>query len=195
MKRKHQTINLMPSSYRRGWLPSVDTSLVGGLGLSVFVCASIFGAKFLEIRSLRREVQSISAKSHDLDNKISVLRKTLDENSYRVEQQKLVNEVIGTKYPWAEAFKELSLVIPKRTWLTSFNAANKGGNIAVSLSGETDSQSQMANFFSNLEKSVYLNRLVVVSSKQKKSVSPSLFEFVFASPDAPAENRTPGSAK
>lgn len=195
MKRKHQKINLMPPIYQRTLVPSVDTALIGGLTLAALVSASIFGSKFLEIRSLRQELQIVSAQSNELETKIVNLRKALDENAYRVEQQKLVNEVIGTKYPWAEAFKELSLVIPKRTWLTSFSAANKAGNIAVSLSGETDSQSQMANFFSNLEKSVYLNGLVVVSSKQRKSVSPPLFEFVFASPEAPAENRTPGSAK
>lgn len=185
--RQHRQINLMPASYRGDWRSQSDLILLGFLAFVVLVSAGSYFKNRHQVKSLDFELQGVLSEKTTVVNQVTLLKRNLAESSLSAEQQKLVSTVMGVKFPWAETFKELSLVVPENTWLTKFSAENIGNSINMALIGETESQAKMASFFANLEKSEHFKNLMVVSSQLKKSVSPPLYEFIFTSPGQKTE--------
>jgi len=195
MARRHHSINLIPPAYRQSALPSMDHALLAAMAFVLILGAVFSTAKYAEVRRVRVQIEQTFVQHGSLDNQIVNLRKLLTDNTARAEQQSLVSQVIGAKFHWAEIFKELSLVIPNRTWLTELYAQNNGGQLAIAVQGQTVSQAHMATFYAALERSVHFNRVLVVSSKMSDQTQPPLYQFEFATPGLHVKGRTPGSSK
>ncbi len=180
--RKHQKVNLIPASHKAPPLVSVDQLIIFGIFLVVMGCGLHFYSQSQTVTNLTNEVALLSLRSTETERKIQEATTMIDASAVVGEQETLIRQVIGSKPNWADAFKELSLVIPQETWLSQLVLKNNAGQIAVSIRGETSSQANMANFLSSLERSEFFNNILMISSKLSEQTSPPLYSFEFAAP-------------
>lgn len=180
--RKHQKINLIPATHKTPPVVSVDQLIIFGVFAAVLGCALHFYSSTQTIAKFGREVSRLKMQQVEAERKIQEATSTITASAFVGEQEKLIRQVIGSKPNWADAFKELSLVIPQETWLSQLVLQNNSGQIAVSIRGETSSQANMADFLSSLERSEFFNNILMISSKLSEQTSPPLYSFEFAAP-------------
>lgn len=118
------------------------------------------------------------------NNSLSLQIQVLTEQSKKLDQN---NEVLGTlqkvlnrKNYWSEIFKELSILIPKGIWLTSF--ANSTTNDQLVLKGESGSQDLIAGFLKTLETSHHFSGARMIFSEKQNEVQPTRYQFEFVIP-------------
>ncbi|MCB0420781.1 MAG: PilN domain-containing protein [Bdellovibrionales bacterium] len=177
-----KTINLIPES-RRLQLPiNWDYMLLA----VVLVVTSIISVQFVEGTArkikLTKELSEHQAARTVLLDRIKELKGRSSVADNEKEQEELIQKIIGKRLGWEDAFKELGLITPDRTWLTEMMAKSVGGKIALAIQGSTDSQINMARFFSALEKSEHFRDVLLIRSERIEDFQPPLFEFYFAAP-------------
>jgi Tfp pilus assembly protein PilN len=180
--RKHHKVNLIPASHKAPPLVSVDQFILVGIFIALLGCGLHFYLSTQRVNSLNNQVSAIGLQAASTDRQIQEMTRLITAGSVVDEQEKLIRQVIGSKPNWADAFKELSLVIPQETWLSQLILKNNSGQIAVSIRGETSSQANMADFLSSLERSEFFNNILMISSKLSEQTSPPLYSFEFAAP-------------
>ena len=184
--RKHQVINLIPATHKPPPPVSIDQLLIFGVFTVAAACGLHFYSDYQTIKHLNAEVSALADKQSIVNQKIQNANLTITASATMNEQEKLIRQVIGSKPNWADAFKELSLVIPRETWLSQLQLRNNSGQIAVSIKGQTSSQANMADFLSSLERSEFFSNILMISSKLAEQTNPPLYTFEFAAPSVTA---------
>lgn len=180
--RKHQKINLIPASHKPPPLVTVDQLIIFSVFAAVISCALHFYFSAQSARKLQSAVNTLQMSASEADRKIQSMTDEIIASAVVDEQEKLIQKIVASKPNWADAFKELSLVIPQETWLSQLVLKNTEGQIAVSIRGETSSQANMADFLSSLERSEFFNNILMISSKLSEQTSPPLYSFEFSAP-------------
>lgn len=179
---KKQRINLIPPSHAAPPAVSVDQFILLGIFAGIIACGIHFYFGTLTLNRLSAELATVQIQQSDLDVKIQEAQSLMTQSTVANEQNKLVQQVIGSKPNWGDAFKELSLIIPRETWLSQLVIKNNGGQIGTSIKGETSSQYYMTEFLSSLEKSEFFNNVLMNSSKMNSDIIPPIYSFEFATP-------------
>jgi Tfp pilus assembly protein PilN len=117
-------------------------------------------------KQLNREIQSLNDRS-----------RRFEENNHAVVA---LRKVLNRKNYWSEIFKELSILIPKGVWLTSFTNSAKSSQLV--LRGESSSQEVIAQFLRILETSEHFSEARMISAEKQSEVQPTRYEFEFVIP-------------
>ena len=189
--RNKKRINLIPNSYLKSKRPGPDLGILVIMGFSVIIFISLGLMQYSQQKNLNKNFKSLTVAEKQLEKEISKIDYDLEDNKLMSARRDLVRGIIGTQIKWSEAFKEVSHIIPKDTWLVGLKAINNNGKMKVLLKGEAASQYQMASFFRSLERSFYFANVTMSYSELLDEFDPSVYKFQFNTPDI----RTPASTK
>ncbi|MEZ4873137.1 MAG: PilN domain-containing protein [Bdellovibrionales bacterium] len=162
-------INLIPKSRRVAISLPVDQILVVGATVVIVLCLGLGVFQLTEKRSYQNSYASLLNQEKQINQQLALLETVKTTDKQRAARRNLIKNITGNQLPWADMFKELSLLVPKDTWLTELLMQNQSGQLAVSLKGEAVSQSRMAQFFSVLESSDYYRNVLVKYSESFKA--------------------------
>lgn len=95
------------------------------------------------------------------------------------QRDQMVADLKSREIRWSTAFKELSLLIPRESWLIYLMVENEKGKPKVVLKGEAPSQLQVAQFFSALNRSEYFTNTIMRTSELLNDFNPTLYRFQF----------------
>jgi Tfp pilus assembly protein PilN len=115
------------------------------------------GLKFAILQT-ERTVAELEAQRNLAQSNLANQLRTREENpDARVVRS--VRSAMAERVFWAEIFKELSGLSPQGIWLTDLETKLEEKNRTILISGEAQSQEDVAKFLENLEKSFYFRDL------------------------------------
>lgn len=135
------------------------------------------GFQFYKKSQYNNELVELQQKNSEILQKIAVLQ-TQDQNADRATLLiSSLNEILGKKLNWSEVFKELSTIIPKDVWISSFETKFENGSWSLSFKGSSPSQTLVSQFFSLMENSYHFSNAMIQYSQKKDKIAPNLYEF------------------
>lgn len=130
------------------------------------------------LNDLTLQSTSLKYQDQELQKEITTFEaKKTQVNAHNYEN--LQKKILSQKTYWSQMFKELSLLIPSKTYLIYFNSKKDKDTPVITLSGESHSQSKIAMFYSSLENSQYFSQLTLQKSEILDNHVPLLYRFHF----------------
>lgn len=155
------------------------------LGMSVFfvfIMIALSTSDYVTIKTGERQIASIKAEKAEIVAKVTALKDTNDQMTQKQARLASFRDVVNRKSYWVESFKELTTLMPKDVWLTSFHSTVSDQDKNITLKGEAASQEKVAEFVRALEKSTYFNTLLIKVSEKLDDYRPNLYKFEFNIP-------------
>lgn len=153
-------------------------NLVGaGISLVIFVFAAINLNIYFKLQEKREALRTMASLNADLNQKIQSLSHTSVQNLN--DRDAAIRHALDEKIYWADAFKELSMIVPNDVWLTDFETAMLDGKRVMSITGQSASNKKMTDFFSSLERSFFFRDVQIRFSEKLAQFTPDLFRFKF----------------
>jgi Tfp pilus assembly protein PilN len=140
-------INLLPARYRparaSGDRPGIAYAAIGILAV-LLVMAVLYVVTDNKITDANNKTAEANAEKAEADAKIGQLQAFGDFASLKVNREAAVKGVADVRFDYERLMREMALVLPKDTYLTSFSASAGGGTTttgtgagAVTASGPT----------------------------------------------------------
>lgn len=173
---------------------AVNPSMLFGLGLIIVV-----GIAGLQLRSVSKEkglliaAENEKAKLQDVESKL----KKVEEQKKVIEKKiSLISELKNYQQVAVRIMDEISQLVPSWVWLDEIAYDNK----ALQIKGKALSNSVIAEFISNLEKSTSLRNINLISSIQRTIGDSKVSEFSLTAnyiiqPIAPPTHASPEEDK
>lgn len=157
-------INLLPvrAAQRKEKLRTQVVVLVLSLLLAGAACGSLYLNKQWAIDDINAEIKDLQAQNNALKKKLGEVANY--EKRKKDLQQKLdvLADLKTAKSGPVHLLDDLSLALPDKVWLTSFE--ERGGG--VKLSGYGDTEKTVANFMNRLERSGYYSNVELSVTQQ-----------------------------
>ncbi len=159
-------INLLaPTRRRRRWIGPVGIGLavLAGVVLLLAAVGVVLQVRIAGMRSRLEEVQAEVERLRPVASQVERMKRAVDALHRR---ETFIRQFFAAQVPAAEALLELSLVIPRDTWVTQFLV--QGGR-AVQVEGFTAQDNEsVALFMTNLDQSPYFRGVdLSVSERQR----------------------------
>lgn len=177
MKYSKSKLNFVPKELRVHPIYNQRNYIVASVSaaLAVFTIFNInIHYKMEEKKAAYRSIASINT---DLNEKIQAI--THNSAEQLSVKDAAVRQALQDKIFWAEAFKELSMIIPTNVWLTEFQSTMVNGKRVMSISGQSGSSKNTTDFFNALEKSYFFRDVEIKFSEKLADFNPDLFRFKF----------------
>lgn len=193
-------INLLPGSAKRQKqrLPALSAGAFSSISLPKFDRAialivlawvvGLGGTGFMHLRTgsrisqLELDVQAAqrdSARLHNLRVLNDSLKKQIDDIGARLN---VLQQIDAGRFTWAHILDEVSRALPQYTWLVNITEAAKvegePGLPRVKIEGRTGNTFALARFMQDLEASVFLRNVTILSQTQTSENDRVLYEFV-----------------
>jgi Tfp pilus assembly protein PilN len=170
-------INLIPQENRATTtLPLERVALAAIVALSVLITVPT-----LTFYSQRKKAEATR-------NKLQATLTTLQSETVNLEPVQetgfpkeigSLDSIVRNKRRWAEAFKELSALIPASVWIVNSSHLVEEGKRKVKITGLAASQEKVNDFFTALEESVNYRFVMIRLSEKTSGFYPQLFRFEF----------------
>ena len=176
-------VNLLPGGKKRAAkgrrlsfkLPSFETfpkdPWVLGSGILVLVAVVLSGFLYFTTSSRREELTvsidaavADSARYFDLIQKNNALNARRDSIAQRVS---IIQEIDGDRYVWPHIMDEVARALPDYTWLVELIQVSGGEPIRIRIGGQAGNNFAVTQFMENLELSVFLRNVDLVSTEQE----------------------------
>ncbi len=174
---KKSKLNFVPKIQRKHPIYNKRNYTILGSTLFMLVFGSVNLGIYLKLAEKREAVRSIASINLDLNEKIQSLSHSSAE-SLSVKDA-AVRQALEDKIYWADAFKELSMIVPSNVWLTEFQSSMVDGKRVMNITGQSSSNKKMSEFFSALEQSYFFRDVQMRFSEKLGQFSPDLFRFKF----------------
>ncbi len=122
-----KAVNLIPVEERRGG-SGLSGGRSGGAIFAVFglvaglaVLALLYGTASHQISSSKAEVASLQARTAQAQARATVLSPYTNFVSMREQREQAVQQLVDSRFDWAQAFHELGRVLPANVSLTSLS--------------------------------------------------------------------------
>ena len=92
-------------------------------------------------------------------------------------QAQMIAHFVNKKHLLSDLMKELSLIIPPKTWLTGFTMKTEESKRKVTITAETPGPQMMNEFLQSLEGSYFYREARLIVSEQLEGASPALLRF------------------
>jgi Tfp pilus assembly protein PilN len=190
---------------------------VGGVLLVAIVVGFLYWSMSLlqeELTVAVEEARADSARYEDLITQNQALTARQDSVAQRV---RIIQEIDGDRYTWPHIMDEVAKAIPDYTWLTELVQTASGEEIMFRIQGQAGNPFALAQFMENLEASLFIRNVDLLSSQQdvvrtgtgtQRVVNGFELEASFERPpvelletvplfeeETPAEGGTPGQAE
>ncbi len=193
-------INLLPNRKKSAGvsIPNFLTPEVGAIAaFAVIFIFSLFLslAKRQDMKSKELELKQVTDMLTSTKNQATALGQdpNLEDNAKR---NALIQGFAQRKLLLSEILKELSLMTPPQTWLTSVTSSHEGSNEVVTVTAEAPSTKKMNEFLTGLESSYYFRAVHFAFSEQIGKGAREIYRFQFKTEIPPMEfGRAPGSVK
>lgn len=177
MSYKKSKFNFVPKELRFHPIYNKRNYVVFGVTLFVAFFGSINLDLYLKMNEKRESARSIASINSEFNDRIrSLTHSSADELNAK---DATIRRALEDKIYWADAFKELSMIVPTDVWLTEFNTAMVDGKRVISISGQSGSSKKMTDFFASLERSYFFRDVQIKFSEKLSQFSPDLFRFKF----------------
>jgi Tfp pilus assembly protein PilN len=115
-------VNLLPPEIRErqrlrrrvGAVTAVGVLLLAGIGALYFL-------QQLRVNDLRRDLEAQEAENNRLRAEIAELQEFVQLQQELVDTQQLLATLLANEVRWSGVLRDISLVIPGQTWLTTLN--------------------------------------------------------------------------
>jgi type IV pilus assembly protein PilN len=175
-------VNLFPGGKKRApkgsrfslKLPSAkalpkDVWVIGMVAVSVgVVVAAAYLA--LSVNSRRGDLQvaleeaiSDSARYADLIEQNNAIIARRDSIAQRVA---IIQEIDGDRYVWSHIMDEVARNLPDYTWLESLMQVSLEGGLQIRIQGRAGNNFAMTQFMENLESSLFIRNVELISTEQ-----------------------------
>jgi Tfp pilus assembly protein PilN len=175
-------VNLQPGGRKRGSRGprfSLKLPSSGGIGqdrwvlgssVVVLAAAVVGGFLFTTTSSLREELEvrveeerADSARYADLILQNDALVARRDSIAQRVE---IIQEIDGDRYVWSHIMDEVARALPEYTWLTDIFQLSLGEELEIRIEGRAGNPFALTQFMENLESSLFLRSVDLISTEQ-----------------------------
>lgn len=174
---KKSTLNFMPKDLRFHPIYNKRNYVIFAAALFVATFGGFNFSVQHKIEEKRSAYRSIASINTDLNEKIQSI--THNSPEQLTAKDAAVRQALEDKIYWAEAFKELSMVVPRDVWLTEFTSTMVDGKRVMSISGQSGSSKKTTDFFDALEKSYFFRDVQIKFTEKLVDYSPDLFRFKF----------------
>ena len=176
-------VNLLPGGKKRAAkgrsfsfkLPTIEAfpkdPWILGSGVVVLVAVALSGFLYLTTSSRREELTvsieaavADSARYFDLIQKNNALNARRDSIAQRV---RIIQEIDGDRYVWPHIMDEVARNLPDYTWLLELLQVSGGEPIRVRIVGQAGNNFAVTQFMENLETSLFLRNVDLVSTEQE----------------------------
>jgi len=176
-------VNLLPGGKKRAAksaglsfkLPTIQAfprdSWVLGSALVVLVVVAL--SAFLYLSTTRRqedltvrieEAVADSARYFDLIQQNNALNARRDSIAQRVA---IIQEIDGDRYVWPHIMDEVARALPDYTWLVGLSQVSGGEPLRFRISGQAGNNFAVTQFMENLESSLFIRNVALVSTEQE----------------------------
>jgi type IV pilus assembly protein PilN len=161
----------LPAEAAKKEKKAVNPSMLFGLGLVVLV-----GVAFLQLRSVNKEkalltqAENEKAKLQDVESK---LKKVEAQKKVIEKKISLIGELKNYQQVAVRIMDEISQLVPSWVWLDEIAYDNK----SLQIKGKALSNSVIAEFISNMEKSTSFRNINLISSIQRTIGDSRVSEF------------------
>jgi len=172
-------VNFLPKDLRRGRGPELQEILIGSWLLGLISMAAVTAIKLHQVNAMKQEyerLQEVAKSMETSTQEISSKAKSADNSNRTLASTK---DFLDTRTASTEILKELSLIVPRSVWLTSFSEKLDQDKLSIDLVGESPSQAKVANLLELFEGSYYFHDVAMKTSEKLPDVSPSLYRFSF----------------
>jgi len=90
-----------------------------------------------------------------------------------------IRKALAEKIYWSGVFRELSNVAPKTLWLTEFETKADANGRSVMITGNSTSQTEVAEFLANLESSFFFRNVQMRFAEVQDDITPLSYKFQF----------------
>jgi Tfp pilus assembly protein PilN len=116
-----------------------------------------------ELQILIEEAQADSARYADLIQQNDALLARRDSIAQRVE---IIQEIDGDRYVWPHIMDEVARALPEYTWLTELLQVSLGDELQFRVVGRAGNPFALTQFMENLEASLFIHTVRLVSTEQ-----------------------------
>jgi Tfp pilus assembly protein PilN len=128
-------INLLPARYRRarasGERPGIGYAAIGVLA-ALLVMAVLYVVTNNQIDDANKKTAEAQAEQQAAEVKIGQLQAFGDFATLKASRESAVKGVAQVRFDYERLMREMALVLPHDTYLTSFSASSGGGGTATS---------------------------------------------------------------
>jgi Tfp pilus assembly protein PilN len=187
-------VNLLPGGKRRGGkrpgltfkLPTFealprDTWVLGSAAvviLAVLVSGYLYvstNRRAEELTVLTEEAVADSARYFDLIQQNDALNARRDSIAQRVA---IIQEIDGDRYVWPHIMDEVARALPDYTWLVGLRQASGGEPLVLRIVGQAGNNFAVTQFMENLEASLFIRNVGLVSTEQEVVTSGGIDRLV-----------------
>jgi Tfp pilus assembly protein PilN len=187
-------VNLLPGGKKRAAkgpslsfkLPSVEAVPKDPwvLGSAVVVLLAVVASAYLYLTTTRRHEEltvsieaavADSARYFDLIQQNDALNARRDSIAQRVG---IIQEIDGDRYVWPHIMDEVARALPDYTWLVELLQVSPGEPLRFRIVGQAGNNFAVTQFMENLEASLFIRNVNLVSTEQEVVVSGGINRIV-----------------
>lgn len=177
MSYKKSKLNFIAKDQRDHPVYNKRNFITVGVSLVILTFATFNLNIYLKLQEKREALRTMASLNADLNQQIQNLSHTSVQNLN--DRDAAIRRALDEKIYWADAFKELSMIVPNDVWLTDFQTAMLEGKRVMSITGQSASNKKMTDFFSSLERSFFFRDVQIRFSEKLSQFTPDLFRFKF----------------
>ncbi|MBF0360355.1 MAG: PilN domain-containing protein [Oligoflexia bacterium] len=177
---KIDKINLISSELNNGMFISSSERLIAFLFLIEIVFILILASvQYIKKEKLNTQIIQFKTELSSLEMNFKNITQKQIIHETEVIKSNIIHEVLANKNRWSLYFKELSLLLPKKIWLTFLKIEKKDDTLNIDIKGEANSPTEISEFYLRLSRSVYFENIVIKQSELFENYTPLLYKFFF----------------